>query len=84
MQRLCIDSSCSYLGRSVSRAVLRNSAFISNGAGDETEVSRRHSSWRSQDVTEDEGLNVNQGGAYPVSGTAQHVLNVKLSSGGRN
>jgi len=34
-------------------------------------------------VTNDEGLNVNQGGAYPVSGTAQHVPNVKLSPGGR-
>jgi RNA-directed DNA polymerase len=35
-------------------------------------------------VTEDEGLNVNQGGAYSISGTAQHVLNAKLSSGGRD
>jgi RNA-directed DNA polymerase len=35
-------------------------------------------------VTEDEGLNVNQGGAYPVSETAQHVPNVKLSTGGRD
>ena len=35
-------------------------------------------------MTEDEGLNVNQGGVYPVSGTAQHVPNVKLSSGGRH
>ena len=35
-------------------------------------------------MTEDEGLNVNQGGAYSVSGTAQHVPNVKLSSGGRH
>ena len=35
-------------------------------------------------MTENEGLNVNQGGAYPVSGTAQHVPNVKLSSGDRN
>jgi RNA-directed DNA polymerase len=35
-------------------------------------------------VTEDEGQNVNQGGAYPVSGTAQHVPNVKLSPGGRH
>jgi RNA-directed DNA polymerase len=35
-------------------------------------------------VTEDEGLNVNQGGAYPVSGTAQHVPNVKLYPGGRD
>ncbi len=35
-------------------------------------------------MTEDEGLNVNQGGAYPVSGTAQHVPNVKLSPGGRD
>jgi len=35
-------------------------------------------------VIEDEGLNVNQGGPYPVSGTAQHVPNVKLSSGDRN
>jgi len=35
-------------------------------------------------VTEDEGLNVNQGGAYPVSETAQHVPNVKLSPGDRN
>ncbi len=34
-------------------------------------------------MTEDEGLNVNQGGAYPVFGTAQHVPNVKLSPGGR-
>ena len=35
-------------------------------------------------MTEDEGQNVNQGGVYPVSGTAQHVPNVKLSLGGRN
>lgn len=35
-------------------------------------------------MTKDEGLNVSQGGAYPVSGTAQHVPNVKLSSGGRD
>ncbi len=35
-------------------------------------------------MTEDEGLNVNQGGVYPVSETAQHVPNVKLSSGGRD
>lgn len=35
-------------------------------------------------MTEDEGLNVNQGGAYPVSGTAQHVPNVKLSPGVRD
>jgi len=35
-------------------------------------------------VTEDEGQNVNQGGAYPVSGTAQHVPNVKLYPGGRH
>ncbi len=35
-------------------------------------------------MTEDEGLNVNQGGVYPVSETAQHVLNVKLSPGGRD
>jgi len=35
-------------------------------------------------VTEDEGLNVNQGGAYSISGTAQHVPNAKLSSGGRD
>ena len=35
-------------------------------------------------MTEDEGLNVNQGGVYPVSGTAQHVPNVKLSPGGRD
>ena len=35
-------------------------------------------------MTEDEGLNVNQGGAYPVSETAQHVPNVKLSPGGRD
>jgi len=35
-------------------------------------------------VTEDEGLNVNQGGAYPVSGIAPHVPNVKWSPGGRH
>jgi len=35
-------------------------------------------------LTEDEGLNVSQGGAYPVSETAQHVPNVKLSAGGRH
>ena len=35
-------------------------------------------------MTEDEGLNVNQGGAYPVSETAQHVPNVKWSPGGRD
>ena len=35
-------------------------------------------------MTEDEGLNVNQGGAYAVSRTAQHVPNVKWSSGGRD
>ena len=35
-------------------------------------------------MTEDEGLNVNQGGAYPVSETEQHVPNVKLSPGGRD
>lgn len=35
-------------------------------------------------MTEDEGLNVNQGGVYPVSETAQHVPNVKLSPGGRD
>jgi RNA-directed DNA polymerase len=35
-------------------------------------------------MAEDEGLNVNQGGAYPVSETAQHVPNVKLSPGGRD
>lgn len=35
-------------------------------------------------MTEDEGLNVNQGGAYSVSGTAQHVSNMKLSTGGRD
>ena len=35
-------------------------------------------------MTEDEGLNVNQGGAYPVSEIAQHVPNVKLSPGGRD
>ena len=35
-------------------------------------------------MTEDEGPNVNQGGAYPVSETAQHVPNVKLSPGGRD
>ena len=34
-------------------------------------------------MTEDEGLNVNQGGAYPAFETAQHVTNVKLSPGGR-
>ena len=44
MQRLCSERSCSYLGRSVSHAVLGNSACASNGAGDESEVSRRHSS----------------------------------------
>ena len=44
MRQLCSDSSCSYLGRAVSLAVHENSALISNGAGDETEVSRRHSS----------------------------------------
>jgi RNA-directed DNA polymerase len=35
-------------------------------------------------VTEDEGLNVSQGGAYPVSGTTPHVPNVKWSAGGRD
>jgi len=35
-------------------------------------------------MTEDEGLNVNQGGACPASKTAPHVTNVKLSSGGRD
>lgn len=30
-----------------------------------------------------EGLNISQGGVYLVSGTAQHVPNVKLSSGGK-
>ena len=35
-------------------------------------------------MTEDEGPNVNQGGAYPFSGTAQYVPNVKLSLGGRD
>ena len=30
-----------------------------------------------------EGLNISQGGASPISETAQHVPNVKLSSGGR-
>lgn len=35
-------------------------------------------------MTEGEGLNVNQGGVYPASETAQHVPNVKLSSGGRD
>ena len=35
-------------------------------------------------MSEDEGLNVNQGRAYPVSETAQHVPNVKLSPGGRD
>lgn len=34
-------------------------------------------------MIEDEGLNVSQGGAYPVSGAAQHVPNVKWTSGGR-
>ncbi len=47
MQRLYSDSSCSYLGRSALRAARKGSAFISNGAGDEAEVSRRHSSWGS-------------------------------------
>jgi RNA-directed DNA polymerase len=35
-------------------------------------------------MTEDEGLNVDQGGVYPVSETAQHVPNVKSSPGGRD
>lgn len=35
-------------------------------------------------MVENEGPNVNQGGAYPVSETAQHVINVKLSPGGRH
>jgi len=35
-------------------------------------------------LTEDEGLNVSQGGAYPVSETTQHVPNVKWSLGGRH
>jgi hypothetical protein len=30
-----------------------------------------------------EGLNISQGGVSPISETAQHVSNVKLSSGGR-
>lgn len=30
-----------------------------------------------------EGLNISQGGASSISETAQHVLNVKWSSGGR-
>ena len=47
MQRLRIESSCSYLGRSVLPAACLGSAGISNGTGDEAEVSRRHSSWRS-------------------------------------
>ena len=35
-------------------------------------------------MAEDEGLNVNQGGAYSVSETASHVLNVKGYSGDRD
>ena len=35
-------------------------------------------------MTNDEGLNVNQGGACPVSEIASHVSNVKGSSGGMN
>lgn len=34
-------------------------------------------------MTEDEGLNINQGGVYPLSETAQHVLNVKWHAGDR-
>jgi hypothetical protein len=45
MMRLCRDSSCSYLGRSVPRAVLRNSAAFRNESGDETEVSSGHSTY---------------------------------------
>ncbi len=37
MQRLCIDSSCSYLGKSVLHAACLGSAGISNDAGDEVE-----------------------------------------------
>lgn len=66
MQRLCREGSCSYLGRAVSRAVLRNSAIISNGSGDEIEVSRRHSSWRTSEMSENEGLNINQGGVMLI------------------
>jgi len=47
MRQLCSESSCSYLGRSASQAACLGSAGIRNGTGDEAEVSRRHSSWRS-------------------------------------
>ena len=67
MQQLCRESSCSYLGRSVSHAVLWNSASISNGMGEGTEVSRRHSSRKPQEGANDEGLNINQGGVMLTS-----------------
>ncbi len=49
MRQLCSESSCSYLGRSALQAArfLTGSADVRNGIGDEAEVSRRHSSWRS-------------------------------------
>ena len=66
MQRLRREGSCFYLGRSVAHAVLRNGARISNDGGDETEVSRRHSSRRASEMSKDEGLNINQGGVMLV------------------
>ena len=42
MTRLCRESSCSYLGRSYKTAVACDSALVSNGAGDLSEVSRGH------------------------------------------
>ena len=35
-------------------------------------------------MTQEEGLNVSQGGAYPASGPTQQVLNLTWSSGGRD
>ncbi len=77
-EALCSDSSCSYLGRSVSHAVQFGTAPLSVMArvmGQKTdncscivciytihgEISRGYSNWRSQELTEDEGLNINQG-----------------------
>lgn len=42
MQQLCINSSCSYLGRSDRPAVEYHSALASDGQGDLSEVSRGH------------------------------------------
>lgn len=60
MRRLCRDSSCPYLGRSVPLAGGDPGAVRGNPRGDGAEVSRGHSTRNRQGAGEGEGPNIKQ------------------------